>query len=123
MAFLIKSTEEKKINLPISGQGSDTRVIFRFPAGLSQQLVAINLIDSVYAVVNLNSSGLIMMISIDVYRNESEYKSGLNPLLSDINNGEFHVIIKDGDLIDLQTANLYAIERYENFGYKCELIP
>lgn len=101
MAFLIKSTEEKKINLPISGDE----------------------LDSVYAVVNLNSSDLIMMISIDVYRNESEYKSGLNPLLSDINNGEFHVIIKDGDLIDLQTANLYAIERYENFGYKCELIP
>ena len=101
MAFLIKSTEEKKINLPISGDE----------------------LDSVYAVVNLNSSDLIMMISTDVYRNESEYKSGLNPLLSDINNGEFHVIIKDGDLIDLQTANLYAIERYENFGYKCELIP
>jgi hypothetical protein len=108
MAFLIKSTEEKKINLPISGDE----------------------LDFVYTVVSFKTNDIIyvnvpniMMISIDVYRNESEYKSGLNPLLSDINNGEFHVIIKDGDLIDLQTANLYAIERYENFGYKCELIP
>ena len=102
MAFLIKSNQNKEINVRFEDRK----------------------INIAYVVVDFNSfpDGETIDVSIFTYETKDDF---LNKkyLYSDIPDGNFHAKInKFNQTQSIEFAYLYTILRFESMGYECELI-
>lgn len=102
MAVLIKSTDDKKINLVIEKSS----------------------IDLVYARINFKAypDGRTIEIGLDVYLNKEKFIEG-STILTDIPDHNFFVKIETtSESQSLDYAHVYTIQYFEDMGYECKIV-
>lgn len=102
MGVLINATQNKQIKLI----GTDVNL------------------DSAYARVNFKAypDGSTLEIGVEIYYSKAKYAEGIR-IFTDIPDGNFMCIIDSlTEAQSLDTAYVYAIQRFEQLGYQCQII-
>lgn len=102
MGILINSTQNKQIKII----GTDVNL------------------DSAYARVNFKAypDGVTLEIGVDIYYSKAKYAEGIK-IFTDIPDGNFTFIIDSlNQAQSLDVAYIYAIQRFEQLGYQCQIL-